>query len=191
MLWWQHFQKAFTPDECADVREYALTFPAKHGTIGHGGTSAVNESIRKSSVRWLQREDPLLAWFYARIERMALQANANGFGFDLCGLSGGFHEIQFTEYHADQSGHYDWHTDNTWNIARPFDRKMSMVIQLSPKDDYTGGRLELHNDPLGPEIFTDVGDVIFFPSFNRHRVTPVKLGVRYSLVTWFMGPKLR
>ena len=32
---------------------------------------------------------------------------------------------------------------------------------------------------------------ILFPAFNRHMVTPVKLGKRYSLVTWFVGPKFR
>ena len=133
------------------------------------------------------RADMALLPFYERVNRMALQANANAFGFDLSG----FHEVQFTEYNAENSGTYGWHEDLAWKKVTPFDRKMSMVVQLSKPDEYTGGKLEFANDPLGDGQFCNQGDVIFFPSFNRHRVIPVKLGIRYSLVTWFVGPKFR
>ena len=32
------------------------------------------------------------------------------------------------------------------------------------------------------------GSIIVFPSFVEHRVTPVTEGIRYSLVSWFVGP---
>lgn len=191
MMWWQSFAKAFSPAECATIKAYALALPPRAGAIGHGGTTVTDENMRRSQVRWLRRDDPVLYWLYSRIESMALDANSNGFGFDLCGLSGGFNSVQFTEYAAENSGHYNWHEDNAWKGTKPFDRKMSMVIQLSAADEYEGGKLELHNDPLPEGTFTTQGDVLFFPSFNRHRVSPVTSGVRYSLVTWFMGPKLR
>ena len=35
------------------------------------------------------------------------------------------------------------------------------------------------------------GQAIFFASFLRHRVAPVKKGIRRSLVMWFGGPPLR
>jgi len=35
------------------------------------------------------------------------------------------------------------------------------------------------------------GDIIFFPSFEFHRVLPISKGVRHSLVTWFVGPTLK
>ena len=185
--WWQHFASAFTKEECEHLIEYGLKHKPVTATVGHGGKSVVDDHLRRSTVRWLSRSDGLLAGFYAKIETMALKANANAFGFDLQG----FHEVQFTEYNADNSGTYGWHIDNNWKKDTPFDRKMSMVVQLSPKDDYTGGKLELENDPLPAGTFENQGDVIFFPAFNRHRVTPVKLGKRFSLVTWFVGPKFR
>lgn len=191
MMWWQYFSKAFTPAECAVIKAYGLAIPPIEGKIGHGAANVTNHVIRKSSVRWLRRDDASLYWLYARIERMALEANANGFGFDLCGLSGGFSSVQFTEYNASDSGHYDWHEDNVWRGSTPFDRKLSMVLQLSAPEEYEGGKLELHNDPLPEGTFVNQGDAIFFPSFNRHRVTPTTKGVRYSLVTWFVGPRLR
>lgn len=185
--WWQLFSGALTKQECEWLIAYAQTLPARDATVGHGGKSHVNETLRRSKVRWLDRSDPALLGLFLKIEKMALQANANAFGFDLAG----FYEVQFTEYHAEDEGTYGWHEDNSWTKDTPYDRKMSMVIQLSDKESYTGGRLYLHNDPLPDGQFTNQGDVIFFPSFNRHMVSKVKLGVRYSLVTWFVGPKFR
>ena len=186
-FWWQSFNGAFSKAECEQLVAYGLKKTPVTATVGHGGKSVVDDHLRRSKVRWLNRADPHLSELYARIECMALKANANAFGFDLSG----FHEVQFTEYNADDSGTYGWHEDNNWTKDTPFDRKMSMVIQLSDKEDYTGGRLELTHDPLPAGTFENQGDVIFFPAFNRHRVTPVKLGLRYSLVTWFVGPKFR
>lgn len=169
----------------------ALQYPSRDGTVGYGGASAVDTTIRKSTLRWVQREDRLLQWLFLRMERLMLESNRAGFGLDIAGQCGGFTEIQFTEYHGDAEHRYDWHEDNNWKRTEPFDRKLSMVIQLSKPEDYEGGRLELHNDPLPEEYFRDQGDVILFPAFNRHRVTPVTSGTRYSLVTWFVGPRLR
>jgi PKHD-type hydroxylase len=185
--WWQLFSKALSEEECAFIVKHGLNHKPVQATVGHGGKSIVDDHLRRSTVRWLDRADSNLAGLFARIEKMALQANANAFGFDIHG----FHEVQFTEYNADNSGVYGWHEDLNWTKATPFDRKMSMVIQLSKPDEYTGGKLEFANDPLKDGQFSNQGDAIFFPSFNRHRVTPVKLGIRYSLVTWFVGPKFR
>jgi PKHD-type hydroxylase len=161
--------------------------------VGYGGAKklGVNASIRKSTVRWLGREDAQLQWAYLRMERLALESNEMAFGLDISGLCGGFHGVQFTEYHGNEEHHYDWHSDDNFKRKEPFDRKLSMVIQLSKADAYEGGRLELWNDPLPEDSFREQGDVIVFPAFNRHRVTPVTKGLRYSLVTWFLGPKLR
>jgi len=185
--WWQSFNNALSKSECEQIIEYGLTHETVTATVGHGGKSVVDDHIRRSKVRWLSRSDPHMAAIYAKIETMALKANANAFGFDLAG----FHEVQFTEYNAEDSGTYNWHEDNNWTLDKPFDRKMSMVIQLSDKDSYTGGKLELTHDPLPAGTFENQGDAIFFPAFNRHRVTPVKLGKRYSLVTWFLGNHFR
>lgn len=169
----------------------AMQYPTRDGTVGYGGTNVVDTSIRKSTLRWVSREDPAMQWLFLRMERLMLESNRVGFGLEIAGQCGGFTEIQFTEYHADAGHRYDWHEDNNWRRTEPFDRKLSMVIQLSKQQDYEGGRLELHNDPLPEGYFRDQGDVILFPSFNRHRVTAVTSGTRYSLVTWFVGPRLR
>jgi len=35
------------------------------------------------------------------------------------------------------------------------------------------------------------GQAIFFASFLRHKVAPVKKGIRRSMVMWFGGPPLK
>lgn len=192
MDWWRIKVKGLSQPECEKIKEIAFTYPQAEATIGHGGNkSVVDNSIRKSTLRWLHREDPRLQWLYFRLEHIVAEFNSKYFGLDLSAQSGGFTEVQFTEYHGESNQRYDWHEDCNWKGTTPFDRKLSVVIQLSPSVDYEGGRLELHNDPLPDHLFRDQGDIIVFPSFNRHRVTPVTSGDRYSLVTWIHGPRLR
>lgn len=185
--WWRAFYGQLTPSECNDLIVYGLSHAPVQGTIGHGGKSVVNEDFRQSTVRWLRKDDSHLFWLYARMENLMHQANAAGFGFDISG----FPSVQFTEYDGSKEGHYDWHVDNCWKRNTPYDRKLSMVIQLSKTEDYEGGKLELENDPFDERVFANQGDVIIFPSFNKHCVTPVTKGKRFSLVTWFEGPQFR
>ncbi len=65
-----------------------------------------------------------------------------------------------------------------------------MTLLLSDPSDFKGGELEFMDK--GKKI-NDLkrGQAIFFASFLRHRVAPVKKGVRHSLVMWFGGPPLR
>ncbi len=40
-------------------------------------------------------------------------------------------------------------------------------------------------------IEPQLGDLIIFPSFIDHKVSPVTKGVRYSVVAWFGGPPFK
>jgi PKHD-type hydroxylase len=63
---------------------------------------------------------------------------------------------------------------------------------LSDPSDYEGGRFEFDNTlPQLPDEAFKKGSVIVFPSFHKHRVTPVTSGIRHSLVTWVEGPHWR
>ena len=80
-------------------------------------------------------------------------------------------------------------------------RKISVTVNLSDPLDYDGGDLWLTKHPQDSRIseletftnpsFRDKGAVVVFPSWVRHRVTPVTRGTRYSAVAWFNGPPLR
>ena len=59
-------------------------------------------------------------------------------------------------------------------------------------DEYTGGDLEFADFDDSTQRFTvpkSRGTVIVFDSRTPHRVSPIKSGVRKSLVGWVVGPR--
>ena len=96
-------------------------------------------------------------------------------------------DCQVTRYTKD--GFYNWHTDGMGSHNdldnEGTTRKLSMSVILN--SDYEGGDLEMRDlENKIPRL--EEGSIIVFPSFVEHRVTPVTEGIRYSLVTWFVGP---
>jgi PKHD-type hydroxylase len=185
--WYQVKKSVFSAKECAEMIAYANKQKPVVGVVGHGG-KAVEHEMRRSTVRWLSPGDVKIAAWTMRLRALWQRANAEVFGFDCQD----FMELQFTEYDSADEGHYDWHEDSTWvqgERSSLFDRKLSIVVQLSKSEDYEGGELLLAGqENVG---FVERGDVIVFPSFLRHKVTPVLAGVRYSLVAWVQGPRFR
>lgn len=185
--WWQMWKNFFTPAECAALKSVALELPAVEGTIGHGGKSEVNPDMRRSVVRWIPSHQP--KWFplVQTLERLFAMSNAAAWSFDLTT----FRDVQFTEYSATECGHYDWHEDLSWMAQKANQRKLSLVVQLTNPAEYKGGILELDHDQPSDNAHMSQGTVLIFPSFLRHRVTPVTEGVRHTLVTWCEGPAFR
>ena len=156
----------------------------ENASIGDGGNTQ-NDNYRTSEVRWVGSNSTIsnMIWNYARV------ANRNAFGFDINYLK----NIQFTTYNASDSGKYDWHHDTFWGNDSSYDRKLSVVIQLSDPEEYDGGLFEVDNQYEQPnaEDLSAKGTVLVFPSFIPHRVTELTSGVRKSLVAWIEGPKFR
>lgn len=193
--WWQKFQ-AFTKAECDEIISFGLEFPVQDATVGHGGSGGTNHAIRKTKVRWINTMSAKFQWIKLRMQHHMLLANRDAFGFDVSPEC--VTEVQLLEYGLDD--HYDWHEDLNWKPdptqATPWQRKISMVVQLSDPKTYEGGKLLLDRDPIpdnadGSSWFSKPGDMIFFPSFLRHKACPVTSGVRYVLTGWFTGPNFR
>ena len=67
-------------------------------------------------------------------------------------------------------------------------RKLSCTIELSDHGvDYEGGKLQANKGNGITELPQGKGTATFFPSFFIHRVTPVTMGERRSLVLWIGG----
>lgn len=190
--WWRYRAKHFSEIECSKIIELARTIPTEQAKIGYGAANTqVVSNYRRSTVRWLPRYDSRFQPLFNALTLIFHEANSSAFGFDLTL----FHEVQFTEYHSENQGTYDWHHDTLWATERLAQRKLSLVVQLSDPNSYEGGDLEFckeecHSVPA-PTDLRSQGTVIVFPSFLKHRVTPVTAGLRYSLVTWHDGPNFR
>ncbi len=177
--------RAFSPSECRTLVSHARRFYAPHdATVGHSGKSRVDPNLRRSTVRWLNQGDPDLWWFFTRLNQIIAEANAAAFGFDLAG----YRDVQFTEYDAADQAVYDWHTDSHIGGHRPYDRKLTVVIQLTDPREYEGGVFEIDGDPLPANYFRHQGSALVFPSMMKHRANLVTRGIRHSLVTWVTGP---
>jgi predicted 2-oxoglutarate/Fe(II)-dependent dioxygenase YbiX len=129
-----------------------------------------NPNIRKSSIAWIDD----LGEVNERLKNI-LKSRFNFGGVEVTGLG----SFQFTEYKVGEF--YEWHTDRGSTIDRK--RFASTVIQLN--DDYEGGLLEI-KDTMGNliPINQKLGSLYVFDSGLEHRVTPVNVNTRYSLVNW-------
>lgn len=177
---WQLFTGALSPDLCNSIIDEFKKLPESHG-------ATFNQSAdhRRSRVRWIQGNHDLKQILL----RYANLANATTFNVD---IQQEMEEMQFSEYDAEYQGKYDWHHDVDWQNPKNYDRKLSLVVQLSSHEDYEGGDFEF-SEVQTPRYdnWRQQGSILVFPSYLTHRVQEVTKGTRYSLVSWIRGPRWR
>lgn len=86
-----------------------------------------------------------------------------------------------------RGGKYDWHQDVDWSQKQQ--RKFTFIIQLTDPEMYTGGDLEFRDADIDLSHTRERGSLIIFPSMLYHRITPIKKGIRQSIVGWAVGPR--
>ena len=178
--WWQN---AFT-DEQLDWLQNKAKEATQKAQVGGGKGGEVNEHIRRSELKWLDK-DPDCAWVFEKLSHVAASLNADYFGFDLTGFG---EPIQLTNYHESRQGTYVWHQDFG---SSGTSRKLSMVLQLSDPNDYVGGELQLLTRKEPTSIQKKRGLITVFPAWTLHQVTPVTKGTRQTLVAWISGPAFK
>jgi PKHD-type hydroxylase len=188
---WQLWEAQFTKATCERIISLASLLPEKEASIGSvDANPRLDSNVRRSKVRWLNWSMPDFKDLCLDMEDMFREANRRAFGAELWHIR----DMQFTKYDSSDEGFYNWHNDVIWESSYCTHRKLSMSIQLSDPSEYEGGDLEiapLYLEPPDPMTLRQQGNVIVFPSFLMHRVTPVTKGTRYSLVAWMEGPKWR
>ena len=146
------------------------------------------ENLRATKVAWVPREARTEA-LYRGMEAAVLEINARFFRFDLSGLA----RLQYAVYGGADGGHFDWHKDYGRDPSDPQrePRKVTLSLQLSEESDYEGCDLQVRG---GNQIDTAPkarGTLIAFPANVLHQVTPIRSGIRRSLVIWAVGPEFR
>tara|TARA_Y100001972_G_C7652667_1_gene328301 strand:- start:1220 stop:1777 length:558 start_codon:yes stop_codon:yes gene_type:complete len=141
-----------------------------------------SDDIRKSKIRFVHNPD-IQRLLFGYVENAA-----QTMGVHVINKA----DLQYTEYHGTDKGHYTWHHDVDWNRSDGYDRKLSITVQLSNPNEYEGGDFEF-SETETPKLETCKlkGSVLIFPSYLQHRVSPVTSGIRKSLVAWFEGPMWR
>jgi PKHD-type hydroxylase len=179
------YQNGFNEDELNKVISFGELAEFQKGEIGSGEGSVVLAETRETDITWIHPH-PDTQWIYERMTNIAAKINHDKFQFDLSH----FQPFQYGKYKT--NGHYNWHFDSGPNL--PEHRKLSFVLGLVDPDGYEGGEfnLNVNGDSNKAHIFKiRKGDLIVFPAFMGHRVSPVTSGERLTLTAWAIGPKFR
>jgi PKHD-type hydroxylase len=168
----------FTPEEC--LRLVADFTPQLKPASVESMDPAQSASIRKSSAVFVFPSQST-NWVFERLRKAIREVNDTIYGFVVSQFKEGF---QFTRYEVGE--YYGPHFDI--GPGKLSERKLSLTVQLSAPEDYTGGELIIYPEF---EASKDQGTMTVFPSFMCHDVRPVTAGVRYSLVSWLAGPPFK
>lgn len=168
------------PDICdAALRELNLLSPMDAGIMESVDKTSTDHATRKATLKFA----PPWFWFGGILNQAGLRSNVElGWGF----IIDGFQDVQYAEYGV--GGHYKWHIDTYVMSGAPKDRKVTVICLLNDPREFEGGQLEIKNVDVTP---MKKGDVVVFPSFIEHRVTPVTKGVRKTATMWLTGPAFR
>ena len=169
--------RLFTENECDKIVDMCMKEKLQNGLVKELETV---KSYRDSKVKWISYNTETTGWIFNKLSKCILDVNNKWFNFDISGFSD---NLQFTHYKAPH-GKYKKHVDKRYEKVI---RKLSFSIQLTDPSKYSGGDLILHDGPKPIVMRKQIGDLVVFPSFVRHRVKPVTRGTRYSLVIWSLG----
>jgi PKHD-type hydroxylase len=124
---------------------------------------------------------------YEKLYDAVMKINSNHFKYSICYIE----PLQYSVYKEEVAGFYNVHCDSHLRNTSGFIRKISFSILLNDPSEFEGGQLLFHieKEPIEAKL-EKKGDMVLFPSFIPHSVTPVTKGVRKTLVGWICGPNL-
>ncbi len=170
-----------------NVKNYLKNQKLVKAEFSHNDSDKDLDSIRNSQIHWMTdaKYKDILIPLYHELATKIRQVNNNQWGLSI----EGWEAFQYSEYDESYKGHYEWHTDyGMKQLNQPLSRKVSFSLGISDENDYEGGELLLKKD-MNPQSFKlDRGEIIIFPSWMLHKVTPVTKGLRKVIVGWGIGP---
>lgn len=174
----------FTNEELDRICNYMDQQPAERGRD--------RGNFRISDISWINMNADT-AWIFEKLNPVLERINDDQFQYNLTG----YDHIQYSTYSSEKGGRYDWHMDMAYGVMpaqQPENRKMSVSLMLNQDGvDFKGGSFEVNgsSEHRAEKVNMNKGQLVMFPSFLIHRVTPVTEGIRKSLVIWILGPKLK
>jgi PKHD-type hydroxylase len=190
---------ALSLGECVRLIDMFDTSPdIKAGRLSSGSET----DTRICDTLWMD-DTPETAWIFTRLAELVADVNRENFHFDLeefresaqilkyrAAVSASDRALGGESGGASLAGRYDSHVD-IGGGGHSATRKLSLSIQLSAPDSYTGGGLQIGSAEEAWSAPRKPGTAILFPSFVRHSVAPLVSGIRYALVAWVHGPAFR
>jgi PKHD-type hydroxylase len=184
-----YFKNVFTDEMISNLENMVHNnYKFEKGTTGVKELGTITNS-KKTNNRDIAYIEPnqYSQWLYELLFPLSLEANQELFKFDIDIVTDPIHYVIYPE----DEGHLDWHMDiGAYAVNK---RKLAMTVQLSDSSEYDGGDFQIW---LGSKdkfvtVPREKGDIIVFPSFLMHRVTPITRGQRKCLVFWTGGRPFR
>ena len=165
-----------------DIDEYV-----SHQQLENGGTGTIEDpnnsiELRSTKIHWMTNEKykSSLLSIYQEISSKVRKINDSMWSYNY----DGYEPFQYSEYEV--GDHFNWHFDVKQFTGANI-RKVSFSLGLSNKNEYEGGDLILKTSAEESCYKLDRGDLIVFPSWVLHKVTPVTKGKRRVVVGWGEG----
>ena len=165
----------------SDVEKYISHQELEEAKILHVNRKIEAGKARSSKIHWMNNEEykDFLMPIYQDICTKVRMINDGGWRYNYQG----YDSFQYSEY--DIGDHFDWHIDQV--EIRGQSRKISFVLGLSDESEYEGGDLVFKTAEEEDHYKLGRGDLIVFPSWMLHKVTPVTKGKRRVVVGWGHG----
>lgn len=186
------FPSAVPDSVCQSLIDEFTAAHFEEATIVNQNGRRVDPEVRRVEVRGVEADH----WSSGLITRFAELANQQVWNLDYTQL-----EAPFSLLRYEDASHFDWHVDVEGSGTHPgaedaatSERKLSVTVNLSDPADYDGGIVEFadaHGALMSFPELAERGSVVVFPSTTLHRVTPLTRGVRWAMVGWLLGPRLR
>ena len=170
------YERVFSAAECERIKALGCARP-----VWDGRSTSEDDDYRVCKTSWIE-ETPDTGFIFERLRKVVKSVN-DLYQLDASGFGEPLHYIWY-----ESGGHFEWHTD--LGSGPMSTRKISLSVQLSAADDYSGGDFEFCPHGVISE-FRGLGNVLAFPAYIAHRVLPVTAGHRHALVAWIHGPAFR
>lgn len=140
-------------------------------------TISYNKFLTKINYRWLLKP----------LNELLNDANNKNFMIDVS-------QIQYLTLMKFYEGDFwDWHHDcDWWFNPLPYDKKITILIQLNDSTEFDGGEFEqfMSTIPI-PEKYLSIGSVVVFPTYFYYKLKPITRGIRKLLNVTAIGPKYK
>ncbi|HAY88223.1 MAG TPA: oxidoreductase [Bacteroidetes bacterium] len=146
----------------------------KKAGVGKGASLVINESIRKDSILWIEREpkNELVADYASFVSELIPQLNRHFF------LPLKDKELMYAIY--EKGSFYKKHRDRFIGNQHRF---FTVVLYLTDWQEGDGGELVIYKDDTQIKVTPTAGTFIIFMSEMEHEVLPA-LARRYSITGW-------
>ena len=164
----------------SDIEEYISHQELEKAKVLHLNRKSADKA-RSSMIHWMNNEDykDFLMPIYDIISRNVRMINDGMWRYNY----EGYGVFQYSEY--TEGDHFNWHIDQI--AVKGESRKVSFSLGISDESEYEGGDLGFKAAEEEDYYKIGRGDIIAFPSWMLHKVTPVTKGKRRVLVGWGEG----